>query len=126
MRLTDLKELEWIHDCSLLDISYNNFAEAGCSIKITVRCPSDLGNLRWNGKILLLEAVEVAASSYVFWGTAGSETIDSISPGISSAFRESTMKARQMGVRFPSLEFIIRFTTGSALEIICENLQIDT
>jgi hypothetical protein len=125
MQPTTLKELGWIHDCALLSILYDTSSDAGQSIRLTMRCPTDLGYAPWEGKNLVLAAIDVAMSKHVVCGVAGPETIDAVRPGISAAVRESTMEARRMGVRFPSLEFTISLHSGSALEVICQELQVE-
>jgi len=90
-----------------------------------MRCPTDLGYAPWEGKNLVLAAIDVAVSKHVVCRVAGPETIDALRPGISGDLRESTMAARQMGMRFPNLEFTICFHSGSSLEVICQELQVD-
>src|SRR5215211_4184530 len=101
MQSTTLEELEWLHDCALLSVMYDTSSEAGQSIRLTMRCPVDLGYAPWAGKNLVLAAIDVAMSNHVVCGVAGPETVDAVRPGISAAVRESTMEARRMGVRFP-------------------------
>jgi hypothetical protein len=45
MQPTTLKELEWIHDCVVSNVLYDASGDDGRSIKITMRCPIDLGYL---------------------------------------------------------------------------------
>src|SRR4051812_6969739 len=104
MQPTTLKELEWLHDCAVLSIMFEA-SSTGRSIRLTLRSPADLGYTPWEGKNLVLAAIDVAVSKHVVWGIAGLETIDAVRPGISPVTRESTMEARRMGVRFPNLEF---------------------
>jgi hypothetical protein len=125
MQATTLKELEWIHDCALLGVLYDTSSDAGQSIRLTMRCPTDLGYAPWAGKTLVLAAIDVAMSKHIVCGVAGPETIDAVRPDISVAVRESTMEARRMGVHFPNLKFTIRLHSGSALEIICRELHVD-
>ena len=125
MQSTTLKELEWLHDCALLSVLYDSSRAAGQSIRLTMRCPTDLGYAPWQGKNLVLAAIDVAVSKHVVCGVAAPETIDAVRPGISAAVRESTMEARRMGVRFPNLEFTISLHSGSSLEVICQELQVD-
>ena len=124
MQSTTLKELEWIHDCVLTDVLYDASSESVRSIKLSMRCPTDLGYAPWDGKGLVLVAIDVAVSKHIVWGVAGAETIDAVRPGISAAVRESTREARRMGVRLPSLEFTVSFHSGSELEVICDRLEV--
>jgi len=124
MRQTTLIELAWIHDCDLLGILYD-FGQEGRSIKLSIRCPTDLEYAPWEGKDLVLAAIDVALSRHVMWGVAGPESIDAIRPGVSAAARESTLDARRRGIRFPSIELSISFHSGSSLEVICERLEVD-
>lgn len=125
MEATGLKELEWIHDCVLNHILYDTSSRAGRSIKLAISCPTDLGYARWAGKDIVVVAIDVAVSKHVVWGVAGPETLDAVRTGVSAEVRQSTIEARRKGARFPSLEFTISFHSGSALEIICRDLQVD-
>jgi hypothetical protein len=122
---TTLTELEWVHDCTLLSVIYDTVSEAGRSITLTMRCPTDLGYPAWEGKDLVLAAVDVAVSKHVLWGVAGPETIDAVRAGVSTSLRDSTEEVRRAGGRFPSLEVTISFHSGSLLEVVCHELQIE-
>jgi hypothetical protein len=73
MQATTLKELEWIHDCALLGVLYDTSSDAGQSIRLTMRCPTDLGYAPWAGKTLVLAAIDVAMSKHIVCGVAGCE-----------------------------------------------------
>ena len=120
-----LKELEWIHDCVLSDVRYDASDKSSRSVVLTINCPTDLGYAPWEGRVLVLTAVDVAAFRYMAWGIAGGEeTIAAIRPGISNVLRESTTEAKQSGVCFPCLEVTVVFNSGSLLELICRNIEI--
>jgi hypothetical protein len=125
MRPTALAELEWVHDCTLLSVLYDTSSDAGRWITLTMRCPTDLGYAPWEGKKLVLAAIDVAVSKHVLWSVAGPETIDAVRAGVSTDVRENTVDARRIGARFPSLEFTISFHSGSSLEVICRELQVE-
>ena len=125
MRPTTLKELEWIHDCLLLNALYDASSESGRSITLTMRCPTDLGYAPWAGRSLVLAAIDIAVSQHIVFGLAGTETIDAIRPGVSTGLQESTREARRAGVRFPDVEFTISFHSGATLEVICRDLQVE-
>ena len=74
---------------------------------------------------LVLVAIGIAVSKHVVCGFGWPETIDAVRPGISSDVRESTMAARRMGVCLPNLEFTISLHSGSALEVVCQELQLE-
>jgi hypothetical protein len=126
MRPTTLKELEWIHDCVVSNIVYDASASFGRrALRISMKCPVDLGYEPWGGKSMALVASDVAAFTQSVWGVvAEAETINAIRPGVSAAFQNSTTPWRSMGARFPELEFTVSFHSGSALEVICESLQV--
>jgi hypothetical protein len=125
MEPTRLEELGWLHDSVVLNVIYDPTG-ADRLIKISVRCHDDCGYPPWDGKNLTLCLKNVATLKYIIHGLQTSpETIGSVHPGISSALQESTMRARRMGVRYPDLEFTISFHTGSSLEVICQELQVD-
>jgi hypothetical protein len=125
MQATTLTELEWIHDCTVLSVFYDTANDAGRSITLTMDCPSDLGYAAWEGRQLVLAAIDVAVAKHVLWGVARPETIDAVRAGVSTSVRESTEKWRRKGARFPNLEFTISFHSGSSLEVICRELQIE-
>jgi hypothetical protein len=125
MRPTTLDELEWLHDCVVSEFAYETASNSGRSIKIEMICPFDLGYPLWDGKRLVLAAARVAMSKHVMWGVDGPESIDAVRPGISDEARESTLHARNLGIHFPALEFTISFHSGSWMEIICHDLEIN-
>jgi hypothetical protein len=120
---TTLKQVEWIHDCVVHKIVYDA-SRTVRSLSISMDCPGDLGYEPWAGRRIVLTAIEVAAIRHSVWATANSETIDTIRPGITTDFQKSTAGFRRLGVRFPDLEFTASFHSGSALEVICESLQV--
>src|SRR5277367_1744931 len=108
MQAITMKDLEWLHDCVLLDVIYDASSDAGRLVKWRMRCPDDLGYTPWNGKELVLLALDVYMLQHIVWGfVAGPETIDAIRPGTSDATQESMMDARRAGIRFPDIEFTI-------------------
>lgn len=114
-----------MHDCTLLSVFCDTSSDAGRSITLTMRCPTDLGYAPWEGKKLVLAAIDVAVSKHVLWGVAGPETIDAVRAGVSTGVRESIVEVRRTGVRFPNLELTISFHSGSALEVVCRELQVE-
>jgi hypothetical protein len=68
MQPTTLKGLEWVHDCVLQSVLYDTLENADRSIKITMRCPLDLGYAPWEGKSLALISINVAVSKHVALG----------------------------------------------------------
>ena len=125
MQPVTLKELEWIHDCVLLAMTYDATDPDGRAVTWTLRCPTDLGYPPWDGKELALVAVDVALLRHFAWGVDGRETVSAVNAGISSAAQESTMDARRAGVRFPEVEFTIGFGSGSYAEVICREVRIE-
>jgi hypothetical protein len=89
-----------------------------------MRCPDDLGYEPWEGKLLVLAAIDLVGSKHIVYCVAGSEIIDHINPGVSLVFRESAMKGKPTGVHF-NFEFTITLISGSTLEIICQELQVE-
>lgn len=126
MQTVTLNDLAWIHDCVLLNVSYDASSDAGRTVKWTIRCPEDLGYAPWQGRDLVLIAVDVAMLRHIAWGVAGRETINAIRPGISDVAQESTMDAREAGVRFPAIEFTMDMHSGSSVEVICSKIEIST
>ena len=78
----------------------------------------------WNGKRLVIVASDVAISEQFVFGVVGTETVDAIRPGISPDVREKLVPAKQMGLRFPELEFTVFLHSGSVLEVVCKALHI--
>ncbi|HWE93676.1 MAG TPA: hypothetical protein VG269_06845 [Tepidisphaeraceae bacterium] len=126
MQPTTIEELAWLHDAILFDVVYDFSGDIGRSIKLSLRCHADSGYAPWNGRNLVVVAVNVAVTKSFIWGwVIGPETLDAIRPGVSGALRETTAEARRTGARLPSLEFTISFHSGSEIEVICESLQLD-
>ena len=125
MQLTTLEQLKWIHDCVLVGLAHEISSDGVRLIRLTIECPPDLGYEPWEGKTLLLAAVDVAVSQYFLWSVAGPETIDAIRPGVLTDIRARMTEAKEMGMRFPGLEFLISFHSGSLLEVVCKELQVE-
>ena len=124
MQLTTLEELRWIHDCELLHLIYNAPGSGPRSIELTFDCPPDLGYAPWEGRRLVLVAVDILVSEHVVFAIANPESIDAIRPGVSAQLRERIAKAIQMGVRLPDLAVTVSFHSGSSLQLICRQLMV--
>jgi hypothetical protein len=59
MRAITMKDLEWVHDCVLMDVIYDASSDAGRLVKWRMRCPHDLGYTPWDGKEIVLLAADV-------------------------------------------------------------------
>ena len=125
MRETSLEELAWLHDCDVTKIAYDFIRDDEKSIALTMRCPDDLGYAPWEGKTLTLALVDVRASRQFLWSTHGSESLDAIRPGISDEMRQEILRATKLGARYPGLECTLVFHSGSWIESICRELQVD-
>lgn len=121
-----MNELAWIHGCVLLNVVYDASSDAGRIVKWSIRCSEDVDYTPWQGRDLVLIAVDVAMLKHIAWGVAGRETINAIRPGVSDAAQESAMDAREAGVRFPDIEFTMDMHSGSSVEVICSKLEIGT
>jgi hypothetical protein len=126
MQSTTLKELRWIHDCILHSITYDASSGSGRSIRIAMRCPPDLGYAPWEGKNLVLVAIDVALSKHFVRGVGGPEIVDAIRSDVSADVQESMVQAMKLGARFPNLVFTMTFHSGSMLEVVCQDLQIES
>ena len=124
MRPTTIKELGCLHDSDLLSVLYDTSGDTGWSIRLTILCPDDMGYAPWDGKLLVLSAINVERSNYAVCGVAGSETFDHAYPGVSEALRKGAMKGSKVDLHF-NFEFTITLISGSRLEVICQDLQIE-
>ena len=125
MRATSLDELAWLHDCDVTKIAYDFTREDGKSIALTMRCPEDLGYAPWEGKTLTLVLVDVRASRQILWSTHGLESLDAVQPGISDDMRQEILRTTKLGARYRGLECTLVFHSGSWIELICRELQVD-
>lgn len=125
-RPTSLDELKWWHDCTLIEMLYDASSERGRVLRWTVHCPEDLGYEPWNGRTLVLTAVNVAMLKHMMWAVAGPDTVDAVRPDTSNDMREKMAEAQRLGVRFPSIEFTMTMHSGSWMEVVCEKLEIET
>jgi hypothetical protein len=124
MRPTTIRELGWLHDSDLLSVSYDTSSDIDWPIRLTIRCPDDSGYAPWDGKLLVLSATDVVRSKHLVCCIANSESIGEVSTGVSVDLLEGAMKGRPTSAHF-NFEFTICFTSGSKLEIICQDLQIE-
>ena len=93
-------------------------------IELTIDCHPDLGYPPWNGKSLVLAAVDVYVSEHIVFAIANPESIDAIRPGVSVELRARIARAIQMGARFPGLALTVSFHSGSSLQLICRQLMV--
>jgi len=121
MQHTTIKELQWLHDSDVLNIEYDFTNEQAWSIRLTLRCPTDLGYVPWEGKVLVLLVADVIRSNYSVCGAIGPETFDRINPGISHMLQEDASQLGQSG----EYAFTITFISGSILEVICQELLVE-
>ena len=124
MQPTTVDELEWIHACELLQLTYSAPGSGPRSIELTFDCPPELGHAPWQGKRLVLAAVDVFVSEHFMFAIANPESIDAIRPGISAQLRAKIAKAIEIGVVFPDIELTVTFHSGSSLELICRELVV--
>lgn len=124
MRPTTIKELDWLHDSDLLSIMYDTSGDDDWPIRLTIRCPDDMGYAPWDGKLLVVSAIGVTRSSHVVCGVRRGETFDHAYPGVSDALRKDAMKSSTVEADF-NFEFTITLISGSKLEIICQDLQVE-
>ena len=122
--LTTFEELGWLHDGTLLQLAYLAPEWAPRSIELTIECPPDLGYPPWDGKRIVLAAVDVAVSEHLAFSIVNPESIDRIRPGVSAPFRARLDGAIKIGMRIPDLAFTISFHSGSTLQVMCEQLVV--
>jgi hypothetical protein len=124
MQPTTIKELGRLHDSDLLSVMFDTSSDADWPIRLTIRCPEGMGYAPWDGKLLVLSVIDVVSSNYAVWCVEGRETIGEVDPGVSVALREGAMKGRPIDAHF-NFEFTINFISGSTLEVICQDLQVE-
>jgi hypothetical protein len=126
MQLISLEDLGWLHDAVVFSIAYDASDESSRSVKLTMRCNDEAGYPPWNGKDLVLIAVDVAVMTFVGRGAIiGPETFDQAYARVSDTLHESVVESQRMYPEYPRLEFSMCFHSGSEIEIICKNLQVE-
>jgi hypothetical protein len=126
MQSTTLEQLEWLHDSVVHNVIYDASGDSGRLIRLAIHCHPQSGYEPWEGKELVLAAIDVAVSKHSVWGcVTAPETIDSINPGVSASVQGSTMELRRSVANFRNLAFTISFHSGSSLEVICRELQVE-
>jgi hypothetical protein len=117
--LTDLQELEWLHDCTVTQIVLDVSSSGRRDLSILMRCPSDLGYERWNGRGLTLRARDIVELRYQLFGSVTApETIDAVTPGISSTKSPAPLN------RSDVLKFTVVFHSGSDMQIACNTIDV--
>lgn len=124
--MTPSEELRWIHDCVLLETVFDASVASVRSLRVKIRCPTNLGYPRWAGRIIAINFADVAVFSHVGWGiSSGYDSFDRFRPQISKELQDRTLEARHMGIRFPDIEFSMLLHSGSILEGICGLISIE-
>lgn len=126
MQSRQLEQLKWIHDCTVIAVYWGILAHERGMLRLDIRCPNDLGYAPWESKTLSLKIVDAAVINWLGWyGSVGPETIDAIRGGITNTLRKQINTVAARGASFPAIEFSVSFHSGSLLEVVCRDLEIE-
>ncbi|MBS1910950.1 MAG: hypothetical protein JST22_03095 [Bacteroidetes bacterium] len=121
MQSTTLDELGWLHDAEVFNITYDASRNNGRLLRIAMRCHDDAGYPPWNGKYLVLVAVDIVAVNHIAWAVKGPEVFDRAFPAISDELAERLDKISLQN----NLVFSLYLHSGSTLEVVCRELQVE-
>ncbi len=72
----------------------------------------------------MLSAMDLAGSRHTVFSVEGCEIFDRIVVGVTPSLHSNVLAIRSPDTRF-ACEFTINFVSGSKLEIICQELQVE-
>jgi len=120
-----MRDLERIHDCKLLRMTYEPKDDGRRSLHLLISCPDDLGYEPWDGQNLQIMLSDVAALRCTAWGiSTGPETIDAIRFGVSDVLLRETERSKLAGIRFPTLQMLFALHSGSQIEVIADRYDL--
>src|SRR5262245_37577850 len=119
-------ELEYLHDCALLEIKYDLTDAANRRLMLVVEAPDDLGYQPWEGKTLSIMAAGVYLFHYMAWGHVNQqEVLDTWSESISDQTRVQLSRHESLGLAVPNTKYTVTFHSGSYFEVVCQTLTVD-
>lgn len=126
MVINDPSILEYLHDATLLRITYDSQDSNSRSMMLSVKCVSDAGYPAWNGKqlIIRLESV-VLVSFWAFGAVTGKERINSWARTCSQAMASELRRLQGLGADCSGVCFAIAFQSGSLLEGLCKRITVE-
>ena len=112
--LHDARCLETTWDCSHRDVR---------AIRMKVVVDIDSGLSEWNGRTLLITLSRVFAVRFTGWGIISNECIDDWKQGLSEFLERERAALVSRGLSILPFGFIISFSSGSELEVICSDVS---
>ena len=114
-----LEYVAYLHDARCLEVTWDSSRREERVIHMKVVVHPEAGLPCWNGKTLLINLSRVFAVRFTGWGTIADECIDSWGAGVSDFLKREYDDLLSRGLTNPPLSFIISFSSGSELEVIC-------
>lgn len=124
MNITDLEQLEYLHDAIVKEIAFA-YTNSSKGLRISSICNGDCGYHDWNGKTVIVTLSQVTRASGVLLGhVAGRDMIQSFSEGASAEMKLNIDKLCSIGVVAPKVFLRLTLHSGSELEIACDEITV--
>lgn len=120
-----IRNLAYLHDAKCLEVVWDCTGTKRRVMRIVVIVDQDAGFPAWDGKTLVITLSGVAVAHFTGWGNLiGEEYIDNWEQGISESLEKYCKVLESKGISFPPLQFVVSFSSGSVLEVICSDISI--
>lgn len=124
MRITDMEQLEYLHDAIVTEITYV-YTNSSKDIRIVAVCDDDSGHLIWSGKTVIVTLSNVLRASGVLLGhVAGPDTIQSFSEGASGDMTQAVEELCSIGIVAPKAFLRLTLHSGSQIEIAFDEIDV--
>ena len=124
MKVTDLNQLEYLHDAFVDEIAFMNSC-ASKNLKIQLRCDDDCGYPDWAGKALTVNFSNILRVSSVLLGHVdGQDIVGAFTKGVSEDMQQSIQKMSAIGISAPKIFLMLTLQSGSEIEIACDEISI--
>jgi hypothetical protein len=126
MKIEDFELMSYLHDAIVHGIAYEMAGDGKRTVKIRCRCHADAEYEPWNGKTLVITLQNAILVSHFLCGfTTGCEEISSWETSLSREMTEEVKRLQTLGINCSGIIFGIAFQTGSLLEGICREVDVE-
>lgn len=122
----DSEVFDYLHDADIVEIRLTCTSDGCRDLTIALLCDADTGSLKWNRKKLVFHLHDIVLSSHVVVGAMQApEKLNSWTEEISPALQRDLVANAAFGLLSTGQQFCLRFHSGSVLEGVCRELQLE-
>jgi len=126
MAVTDLSLLGYLHDSTVLEIKYDFSQRARRVVSFRIICHEESGYEAWSGKKINIALKDVIILNQTTYGAViGREEINSWKSTVTLAVEQEVLRLEKAGINCSGIRFLVTFHSGSHLEGICREINLD-